>query len=465
MIGPARRRAATAPAQLAAAAAALIAAHYVVERHQIGAVLVDADGRHHHGLHVEATIGRASLCAEPVALANAVLAGAPPAVLIAAVRHPKPTETGGPRLVPPCGLCREILLDHAPDIHVVLAGSDGPTAVPLADLLPHKYVGTKWARNHTPTTLHQEGTTMDSGIPEPDFRTAEVDDVADRVIPDEHFTLSTEDARDTYLADRRVLDAKQLAHNRYRTNPRALVDHLREHLDLTGTEELLDLGCGNGFVLEHLRPHLADGRIVGLDIAPGILAAAAARLRGVATDCTWVQGSADDLSRFDTDSFDRVMANYMMHYVPDIARALAETRRVLRPDGRFLLTTDNVRSLVEMYDVHFTALRAMGAPEGLFEASPKGRVSLDNGGVVLAEHFDTVELHTWQDQLRFAEAEPFLDFYAGHNYMCAASLNDPDLDEAFFTELRNRVRALVQAAITERGHFAVTKFTGAFVCS
>ncbi|MFD9688408.1 class I SAM-dependent methyltransferase [Kitasatospora sp. NPDC059088] len=298
-----------------------------------------------------------------------------------------------------------------------------------------------------------------------DFRTPGVDALAARVIPDQHFVLSADDARDVYFADTRMLDAKQLAHNRYRTNPRSLTDHLIEALCLRGTEELLDLGCGNGFVLEHIRPHLASGHIVGLDIAPGVLDAARHRLAGVATPCDWLEGSADDLSAFADSSFDRVTAIYMAHYVPDLPRCFTEVRRVLRPGGRFLLCTDRPDSMVEMWDVHYTAMREMNAPEHLFRATPKARISLTNGAEQLAPHFTSVETRTWQDQLQFADPEPFLAFYRGQNHCCASSKPGQDLPAEFFTELEERVRGKVQAAIDEDGYFALTKYTGAFICS
>lgn len=130
--------------RLVSAAYGMIAERYVVERHQIGAALLDADGAVHLGLHLEAMVGRAAICAEAGALSAARLATGAPLVAVAAVRYPKPTETTGARIVPPCGLCRELLLDYAPDLHTVIAEDGVGRTVPLAGLLPHKYVGTKW---------------------------------------------------------------------------------------------------------------------------------------------------------------------------------------------------------------------------------------------------------------------------------------------------------------------------------
>ncbi|MGR6998324.1 class I SAM-dependent methyltransferase [Yinghuangia aomiensis] len=262
-----------------------------------------------------------------------------------------------------------------------------------------------------------------------------------------------------------MLDVKQWVHNAFRTNPTSMLDHMTAHLALTGTENLLDLGCGNGFVLEHLRPHLAGGSITGLDIALAVLDAARDRLRGTATACTWIEGSADDLSMLGDDTFDRVMANYMIHYVPDLDRCFTEVRRVMRPGGIFQLTTDRTDSMLEMYQVHFAALTAMAAPQHLFKASPKGRLSLTNGADMLGRHFEQVDTVTWQDQLRFTDPEPFMRFYeTGHNHCCASSEEDEHLTEDFFAELRDRVRAQVTEAIVTQGYFAVTKFTGSFLC-
>ncbi|MET8768850.1 class I SAM-dependent methyltransferase [Streptomyces sp. NPDC004658] len=300
---------------------------------------------------------------------------------------------------------------------------------------------------------------------EPDFRTPELDALAARVIPGRHFEFSAATARDRFFKDTGMLDIKQWVHNAFRTNPRSMVDHMIANLQLTGTEDLLDLGCGNGFILQHLRPHLADGSITGLDIAPAVLDAARQRLHGTATPCTWIEASADDLSMLADNAFDRVMANYMIHYVPDLDRCFTEVRRVMRAEGLFHLTTDRLDSMLEMYDVHFSALKEMGAPDDLFKATPKGRLSLDNGADILSRYFDQVERRTWQDQLRFTDPEPFMQFYEiGHNHCCASSEPDERLGESFFSELRERVRAQVAAAITDKGYFAVTKFTGTFLC-
>ncbi|MGW5689219.1 dCTP deaminase [Nonomuraea sp. NPDC003754] len=82
--------------RVVAAAFALIASRYVLARHQIGAAILDADGRLHLGLHLDAMVGRAAVCAEAVALGTARMATSAPLILVAAVRHPNQTGRAEP---------------------------------------------------------------------------------------------------------------------------------------------------------------------------------------------------------------------------------------------------------------------------------------------------------------------------------------------------------------------------------
>jgi len=140
---PADRMSDTLGRKVVAAAFSLIEENYVAERHQIGAALLH-DKVIHPGVHLDAMVGRAAACAEIGALSNWKITSIarPGPVYLAAVRYPKPTEEPVARIVPPCGLCRELIFDHIP--HALIVTPDFQFT-PVADLIPHKYVGTKWA--------------------------------------------------------------------------------------------------------------------------------------------------------------------------------------------------------------------------------------------------------------------------------------------------------------------------------
>ncbi|MEU7415202.1 cytidine deaminase family protein [Streptomyces antibioticus] len=51
-------------------------------------------------------------------------------------------------VVPPCGRCRQVLLDYFPGVEVIVGEGDGMRAVPVAELLPASYV---WADHQLDT--------------------------------------------------------------------------------------------------------------------------------------------------------------------------------------------------------------------------------------------------------------------------------------------------------------------------
>ena len=57
------------------AARALIQERYVENRHHIAAALRTKSGKIHTGLHLDTYVGRASVCAEAVAVGKAMAAG------------------------------------------------------------------------------------------------------------------------------------------------------------------------------------------------------------------------------------------------------------------------------------------------------------------------------------------------------------------------------------------------------
>lgn len=125
---------------LVASAVALLDARAVAGRHEVAAALRTRRGAVHRGLHVESSIGRASVCAEGIAIGAAATAGDTDIDTIVAVLR---TGDGGWRVVTPCGLCRELISDYAPGAQVIdydVGRAPAPPVrkVPVAALLPGK---------------------------------------------------------------------------------------------------------------------------------------------------------------------------------------------------------------------------------------------------------------------------------------------------------------------------------------
>jgi cytidine deaminase len=120
--------------ELLDAAVGLLEARYRVGVHEVAAALRLADGRMVTGLHVEATAGRASVCAESAGLSAAVIAGSPVVSIVGVLRRP----AGSLHIIEPCGVCAELLADHAPDAFVWVAVGDRFAPVAVKELLPFR---------------------------------------------------------------------------------------------------------------------------------------------------------------------------------------------------------------------------------------------------------------------------------------------------------------------------------------
>lgn len=91
--------------------------------HIVAAGVRTADGTVYDGVSLPTAVGRASLCAEPVALGAAIADGYEPTQLqtCVAVSYPHPDhDADEQRVIPPCGVCREMLVDYNPDMRVVV---------------------------------------------------------------------------------------------------------------------------------------------------------------------------------------------------------------------------------------------------------------------------------------------------------------------------------------------------------
>lgn len=101
-------------------------------------------------------------------------------------------------------------------------------------------------------------------------------------------------------------------------------------------EQVLDVGCGTGLLEERVRELHPGTRFTGTDLSPVMLRRARTKL-GASELVRWIQAKAEDLP-FRGAHFDAVLCANCFHYFRQPVLALAEFRRVLRPDGWLILT-------------------------------------------------------------------------------------------------------------------------------
>lgn len=106
------------------------------------------------------------------------------------------------------------------------------------------------------------------------------------------------------------------------------------------TDRVLDIGCGTG---RYTLPFLAQGsRTVGLDLSGGMLREAARKAHDAGHPGAWVQAEMARLP-FTDGSFDVVTCVLAAMHLSRAERqqVFTEVARVLRPGGRFVLTSKN----------------------------------------------------------------------------------------------------------------------------
>ena len=127
--------------ELVEAATDAIRKRYRYDWQEVGAAIRLRSGKIFTGVSLDAYLGRMAICAEAVALGQAItIAGEFNIDTVVAVRHPPPEEKGRPvAVVSPCGACRELIWDYDRNARIIVPGPNGPVAVGIAELLPNKY--------------------------------------------------------------------------------------------------------------------------------------------------------------------------------------------------------------------------------------------------------------------------------------------------------------------------------------
>jgi len=97
--------------------------------------------------------------------------------------------------------------------------------------------------------------------------------------------------------------------------------------------DALEIGSGTGYFSLNLVQLGVIERLTATDISPGMLKQLAATADALGLeDVTTVETEAETLP-FEGESFDLVLGHAVLHHIPDLDKAFAEFRRVLRPGG------------------------------------------------------------------------------------------------------------------------------------
>lgn len=105
---------------------------------------------------------------------------------------------------------------------------------------------------------------------------------------------------------------------------------------------VLDLGCGTGYLTRRLAEKFPLARVIGIDIAPGMIDAAREK-----NQCPNIKYLVADGERYSDGRYDLIVANASLQWMK-VEKAFANVLQLLLPGGRFVFATFGPRTLTEL---------------------------------------------------------------------------------------------------------------------
>lgn len=222
-----------------------------------------------------------------------------------------------------------------------------------------------------------------------------------------------------------------------------------------GTQVVADVGCGNGFDLRQLVPQGRCRHAIGLDLSAGMLRSLEDLRRS--GRLSLIQADAQQLPLPD-GSVDVAMAMHMLYHVPDIPAAVRELRRITRPGGTVLASTNSPGSLAEILGLLDAAVSSqLGRP---VRAIPALSFTTQTGAALLGREFSSVTLRTHDVSLSIPSVQPVIAYIGSVREPILARIGEPLDFDAVLGGIAEKVEQVIQA----QGTFRATSRSGVFIC-
>jgi ubiquinone/menaquinone biosynthesis C-methylase UbiE len=250
--------------------------------------------------------------------------------------------------------------------------------------------------------------------------------------------LLTEQYKDTSN-----LNARIYLHEHFSSNTQKWHYWVFDRFAFSPDARILELGCGSGKLwVENLKRIPLGWKLTLSDFSEGMLAQARQNLGDRESSFNFALIDAQAIP-FEDACFDVVIANHMLYHIPNRLQALAEIRRVLRPQGRFYCATNSKRHLQEL-----KVLITKCNPTQSQETSNRDRFTLEEGENELRQWFKNVTTHRFENTLAVTEVESLVDYILSGWWL--------DLSK------RTIVREIVQQELKEKKVIKITSGAGLF---
>jgi len=236
---------------------------------------------------------------------------------------------------------------------------------------------------------------------------------------------------------------------RYRVPQQNFITWVIDHMPADGFDVVLDAGAGNGFYERALRGRAT--RVLAVDLSYGMIVDIP-RWDGL-------QLATADITALPvrTGACTGAFANHMLYHVPDIVAAAHELRRVVRPGGALVASTNGARHWDGLVDILQAALdRRDGTTE--WPVRPFHRFIGPDDSALLATAFDSVEWEDVHADLVVPDAAPVVAYVASMRSWLEHVIPIPWDD--YLAALTDECNAIIAG----HGNVTVHTHAGVFVC-
>lgn len=247
--------------------------------------------------------------------------------------------------------------------------------------------------------------------------------------------------KQNYKTEKHLVQRASL-HEKYSTNKVGFGNWIVSNFQIKPQIKILELGCGNGSLWKQHLDLLTNSKLVLSDFSYGMIDATQKNI-GNLHNITYKVIDIQDIP-FEDRSFDVIIANSMLYYIPDIHKGLSEVRRVLKEDGIFYCSTYGEYGHTEYIA---STLKVFGVTDIVNKA-----FTLQNGMNILQEHFSNIIRIDYEDSLAITNVDDLLEYI----YSCVSMTNVTNI-------AYKDMKSLLQSKMVN-GVLMIPKEYGMFVC-
>lgn len=205
------------------------------------------------------------------------------------------------------------------------------------------------------------------------------------------------------------LNARIRLHEKYSINNEGFHEWVFSKMNIHENMKILECGCGPGMLWRKNRNRIPKGcQITLLDMSEGMLREAKNNIEEIpSVSFTYLSGDIQNIP-FPNETFHIVIANHMLYHVPDIHKALLETKRVLIKGGFLYASTFGLNHLKEL------DLLTRKYVE-LNQGRKSDRFTLENGREMIYNVYNNITIEKHQDALVVTDYQAIIDYILSGN--------------------------------------------------